>query len=102
MIILVFIIFIGIVSVVFYLFLRGLFEDNSCNVPDLQGKETYTPLLPKEETLDDKAQSKKSELEEIISKEKEQPIMTVEVLETTEPHLKETTVLNVDLEEEQD
>ena len=74
MIILVFIIFIGIVSVVFYLFLRGLFEDNSCNVPDLQGKETITPLLPKEETLEDKAQSKKVSLRKSFPRRKNSPL----------------------------
>jgi hypothetical protein len=100
--ILVLIIFIGIASVVFYLFLRRLFEDRSYNVTDLQGEDKITPLLPKEETLEDKKQPKGYEPEDIISEEEKQPTVTEEALEVTESHLKETTVLNPDLEEDQD
>ncbi len=84
---LVFIIFIGIASVVFYLFLRNLFGERSCNVTNLQPK-----------TKTQKGQKQTKDSEGTISQEEAQPVATEEASEVIEYQLKETTVSNQDLE----
>lgn len=91
--ILVFIIFIGIASVVFYLFLRKLFEDRIDKASDSSGGEkTKLPLL-REEIKQAQNQGKDSELGDTMAKEAE---------DTGQTSSEETACQYQDMEENQD
>ena len=102
--ILVYTIFIGIALVVFYLYLRKLFGERSCKVPNLREEEKIKPPLPKEKSVEDQRQKKDNEPEDTFSEEaKPLLVYTKEDEKNTEQTPSEdTAVLNQDLEENQD